>query len=727
MSILSISKVRSYCGPEPVNFDLSEPVTMIYGQNGSGKSTISSFFYRAGHPDYMQCKVTPPLNMRTLVFSQEYVMDLFSGPFQPGIFSLSEENAAVRTKIEKLEAKADKIKNKIEKIKAEKLKKEQMADQVRESCAERIRGSVAEIRTTALWNLMDGAKQGSRLYHAITEHKNVLTTSTAELNDEYKALQLSQGNRLPAVAALSLIDINSKDIELLSEVLIPSGNSTLSAAIARLGNADWVASGQGWLIDNVCPFCQKEVDADHLRREISALFDRSWEDCMIRLDTLMQRINEWLDTARRWSDELLLCPLADRNGTLINALNELIRGWSENVRLVEQKITTPSEPVYLKDLSEHTKSFNTAYEGLSVSIIEHNLRADNYQTEYHQLKQRLRSHIRQLSINAISTHNDQLAELDAEKNTLSAQKHQLTNELMSLNAEIHMLNGQIVNCSDTVNKINDGLEALGITGFKIRLHNSEQDAYCLERNHEVSQDGVFHTLSEGEKTLIAFLYFLETCQGRSSREELDIREKLIVIDDPISSLSQNYIFEIASLIQQQVIQNQISGKVLILTHSLFFFQEMLLSAKKKKNKNTGVPEGWRLYRLTKHTWSTASLITGKALMNDYQAMWHVLKESRNEQVASVIIPNTMRQILEYYFGFSGKSISFSSALERLAHEQRESGFRAFARYINRHSHADARNIKLLETASVAHYLGWFERVFEAVDAEHYRLMMAEEE
>lgn len=120
----------------------------------------------------------------------------------------------------------------------------------------------------------------------------------------------------------------------------------------------------------------------------------------------------------------------------------------------------------------------------------------------------------------------------------------------------------------------------------------------------------------------------------------------------------------------------------------------------------------------------ASLISGNALLNDYQAMWHVLRESRDDLVASVVIPNTMRQILEYYFGFSGKHAKLSVMLDRLARERGEPGFQAFARYINRHSHADARNIRLLETASVMNYLAWFERVFEAVeDLEHYELMM----
>ncbi|WP_261641142.1 AAA family ATPase [Erwinia mallotivora] len=73
------------------------------------------------------------------------------------------------------------------------------------------------------------------------------------------------------------------------------------------------------------------------------------------------------------------------------------------------------------------------------------------------------------------------------------------------------------------------------------------------REGENCDTPVFGSLSEGEKTLIAFLYFLETCTGRKSRDDNDQRKRLIVIDDPISSLSQNYVFEIAPRLQHPVL------------------------------------------------------------------------------------------------------------------------------------------------------------------------------
>ncbi|CAI1541370.1 AAA family ATPase [Serratia fonticola] len=727
MSILSVNGVRSYRGPDPVMFDFSNPVTMIYGQNGAGKSTISGYFYRPNHADFAGCSLLPSLDMRTLVFSQEYVTDIFNAPFQPGVFSLSEENTTVREEIAALEDEISRFRAEILTNESEHQKKNEMAARVREQCEEAIKGCVAEIKKTALWELMDGAKQGPRLYQAITSHTDTINTSTAELDAAFRQLQSSQGNHLSPLAELNMLLITKEETSLLALVLVPSGDSRLAAAIAQLGNAEWVAAGRTWLTEDVCPFCQNRVDAEHLRKEITSLFDRSWEDKMIRLEAIASQIRKWLDNAELWRTQVQACPLIDATNSVQLMLDALIQKWSGNLRLVESKIAAPSELVVLDDILSDVDNFNNAYAALAGRIFTHNHQADNYQTEYNQMGRRLRSHIRALSADAISSHDAQLSELSEASRELERNNRVLKERLKGLYEQIRSLNAQIINCSDTVENINFGLEALGVDGFKIVIHDVAQDSYRLERPGRESDEGIFDTLSEGEKTLIAFLYFLETCEGRTSRDEHDIREKLIVIDDPISSLSQNYIFEIASLIQQRVIKSHIAAKVIILTHSLFFFQEMLLSAQGRKDAN-GLPPGWLLYRVSKSPHSVASIISGNALLNDYQAMWHVLKESRDDQVASVVIPNTMRQILEYYFGFSGKHAKLSVTLDGLARERGEPGFRAFARYINRHSHADARNIKLLETASVAHYLAWFERVFVAVeDLEHYELMMGRDE
>lgn len=121
--------------------------------------------------------------------------------------------------------------------------------------------------------------------------------------------------------------------------------------------------------------------------------------------------------------------------------------------------------------------------------------------------------------------------------------------------------------------------------------------FPVEDKKNQDDDNIFRSLSEGEKTLIAFLYFLEKCRGKDRRDDIDTRDKLIVIDDPISSLSNNYIFEIASLIQHNIIKTKLAKKIIILTHNLFFFQEMILSSGVRASEDS--PRNWGLLRISR--------------------------------------------------------------------------------------------------------------------------------
>lgn len=87
-----------------------------------------------------------------------------------------------------------------------------------------------------------------------------------------------------------------------------------------------------------------------------------------------------------------------------------------------------------------------------------------------------------------------------------------------------------------------------------------------------------------------------------------MRDKLIVIDDPISSLSQNYVFDIASMIHHDIIEKGISSKIIILTHNLYFFHELIKLASKK---GINFKRDYFLGRINKNEFSTISAIDKK--------------------------------------------------------------------------------------------------------------------
>ncbi len=99
---------------------------------------------------------------------------------------------------------------------------------------------------------------------------------------------------------------------------------------------------------------------------------------------------------------------------------------------------------------------------------------------------------------------------------------------------------------------------------------------------EIEREGkkAFH-LSEGEKNLIAFCYFV------AKLEDVDTRDKrpIIWIDDPISSLDSNHIYFVYSLITEKILVRDSYEQLFITTHSLLFLKYLRVLSINNHNKN----------------------------------------------------------------------------------------------------------------------------------------------
>ena len=114
--------------------------------------------------------------------------------------------------------------------------------------------------------------------------------------------------------------------------------------------------------------------------------------------------------------------------------------------------------------------------------------------------------------------------------------------------------------TDFMNFLNDVLENLGI---QIQLVLSEEN-YYLQHSIEES-DLTIDDISEGEKNLLSLLYFYFELYLDNEQRQLNEAIKLIVIDDPISSLDDANKFYVL-----EIIKNMLSVKepqIFVLTHS----------------------------------------------------------------------------------------------------------------------------------------------------------------
>lgn len=113
----------------------------------------------------------------------------------------------------------------------------------------------------------------------------------------------------------------------------------------------------------------------------------------------------------------------------------------------------------------------------------------------------------------------------------------------------------------------------------------DKDKFVLKRGDHEMIRGPHRTLSDGEKTAIAFCYFI-ACVHCKVTSNSDYRKLFLVFDDPVTSMSYDFVFAIAQTLKNLSISDKeevsinpgkidgnksVRPELLILTHSSYFF------------------------------------------------------------------------------------------------------------------------------------------------------------
>lgn len=727
MAQLRIRGVRSYAPDRDICFDLSSKVTLIYGQNGSGKSTISGYFYDSQADKYRHCAFESPHISHFQVFNQEYIDSKFArSDYQPGIFTLSEANQESQDKIKSNNKERAKLSDSIDKLIEEIAQKKGMKETVIDSCAKDIFNRTVNDRKS-LSVFLDGAKIKRSFYERMvaTPLSNVRTT-TEELVDKWRILSQSEGKFVAEIHLPPINPLTEDTKKLMQEPIMPASSTQFSALIQKIGNADWVRQGQHYIHDDICPFCQQSFDIAAFSRELTQMFDESYQTSLGTLSQAAERLAQDCDSLAEFERRVATHSFVDEGSQILSLVKAVNKGFQILLQQLLNKIKEPSLKVQPESLQEPLFLLQNEVDAFNTRVRDNNRLAENFTQEKQSLYADVMAHLRGICEEFFIERDRQLGELQNEINSRLRDGGILEANKKQLDDETNALTGQLSDIQPTIDSINTNLRLLGITGFEIICHDAEMKLYRLRRGSEPEKSEVFKSLSEGEKTMVSFLYFIESCSGSLIPETIHPENKLIVIDDPISSLSHNYIYEVAALIKRKIIKSGAARHVVILTHNMFFFQEVLLNSGRLQD-NREAPVNWSLLRIIKSDYSSCVKLSMHEMLNEYQALWQTLKDVRDGKTQPVVLFNTMRNILEYYFSFACKTEKLKEALESLASEHSDAGeYDSFYRAINRHSHSDGRNLFSTGVIDKERYLSMFRKVFtQTDDDDHYLAMMGE--
>lgn len=681
---ITLNQVTSYKCPTTIETD--KKVNLVYGLNGTGKSTLAEYLYSRSDTCFENCNIEGLNDEEVMVYNQHFVKDYFYEQDNlKGIFTLSKENIEAKLKITDAE-------NEIAKLDIEKKSKLDLQESYKNDLfrkKQEAENRVWEIKGTYYGGDLEYCLSGfmgrkevlfSHLL-SIDKPERQPTKMIDELKKEVEAINDKSAKKydlLPKIEFLgSKIEIN----QLFKKVIIGNENSTVANLINKLGNPDWVRKGLEYLLlDNnemaICPFCQERTVSKALIENVKAYFGKSYEDDINELKKLSSEYESCIKSLPSIETYESSPFIIERKAELKSLFNNMTSCLGNNKLRIMDKLKAPSQEILIIESTSLINSINQFISEINKEISEHNNKIDNKETILSDIKLLFWNNMRWDYDQTIHTFTSYKIDIEKKIEDLIKQLSKIEEKINVQKQIIAEQQKKTVNIEEAIANINNKLLELGIDGFKIEKHSDV--LYKIVRAEEC--DNIFQTLSEGEKMIISFLYFCELCNGKKTASS-HTKKKIIVIDDPISSLSHIHIFNIGRVIKNDFFDSECFEQVFLLTHSLYFFYEMTEIDHKKRE------ERQKLFRIVKNGDGSRVLrMKYEEIQNDYQSYWSIVKD---EKQPAALIANCMRNIIEYFFNFIEKK-DLNNVFRKP--ELKAIKYQAFYRYINRESHSLGQNI-----------------------------------
>jgi wobble nucleotide-excising tRNase len=656
--IIKIKNCPSFIDFKPAS-DLPEftKYNLIYGWNGSGKTCFSRVLrsFEVGenyyeHPERQgefefELDNGTSINHKDLVafknirvFNKDFVDESVFGISGPKpIFFLGKESKEYKEKIIKIEDELEKLRKKIgyEKPALEKAKS--------------IKGKKLQDKARDIKNALTTTKQDKyrnydriKFEEAIRDNARKLKSSeNLKLSDERLVILIKsiQQTSKPEINNLSLPSFDLSEFEIkVQDILSKKVTSQIIEKLLTDQDLNkWVEKGLQIHREkslDVCAFCDQKIP----QKRFDALenhFNNEYRGIMQTLKELKQKghlrkLKGSFPESSDFYEDLVEEYLKNRNNA-----KEAIESFNKRVDsiliLLEQKELNP----FIK-LSLEEKTFALdSFEKINKIIKRHNKKTEDFENQIDKNKEELEDHY-------ISEFYPSYCENIEEINTLEGSCLALEKSIKDKEDEIKNIKENLVTYYIPAKQINKDLEQF-LGRDDIQLKATEiKEGYTITRNREIAKD-----LSEGEKTALAIVYFLT----KISEEGFDLKNSVVVIDDPVSSLDSNSIFQAFSFIKESV---KNAGQVFILTHHFDFFRQV-----KNWFSYKGKGEYFMVVCKAEQPCRNSSIIKLDKLLKEYESEYHFLfsvlyKYAKNNeyQLEKIYpLPNIARKFLESFLAF----------------------------------------------------------------------------
>lgn len=639
-------------------------LNIFYGWNYSGKTTIARLFNclerEELHKHYATCEFEiidqddnkfsetnlslPDKTVR--VFNTDFIRKnlKWDGEAFDPILLLGEESIEAGKEIEKRKAKIERI-NKITATLNTGYKT--LENEIENGLTNKALNIKTQLRLVELFTkthlrpIFKQVRQNHILHKVDSEsEQRLLENATASEDDKLPKLV----EYTPSISLSGLID---EVKELVKQV--PEFSKTINYFIENPEVAKWVESGLPFHEEkDECEYCGNTIP--QLRRDdLLAHFSDDLKNHKTLLNDLSDRVlvsklQAPLNTQRDFYQSL-----RDEFTRTSANLKESIKEYNKQLDglngILQTKKDKPFEKITdlsaIADCSETTSQHITAY---NLIILKNNESTDKFDENKTNSITALKKHYTALLI-------DELDPAKKEKKIAldQAREQSLKNTKLTLDTEILQIDAQISNAQKGREKLNEYIHSfLGREEIRVEVQkDGENDRFTLKRDNDNAVN-----LSEGEKTAIAFSFFLTKLL-----EIEDLKSAIVYIDDPISSLDSNHIFQVNALLKGFFFHQEDESsswelkcnQLFFSTHNYEFFTLLRELPLKKE-----LVEYYYIRRIDK---STATLERLPKAIRNYTSEYHYLfsvihrfhnSDNKGDYETLMNIPNAVRRFVELY-------------------------------------------------------------------------------
>jgi len=494
----------------------------------------------------------------------------------------------------------------------------------------------------------------------------------------------------------------------------------IAAMIKKLGNSDWVRTGRTYydVNDQVCPFCQQET-SEAFAKSLNDYFDESFISDSRAIDDLATNYTTDAERIRQQISSIITLPSRFLDAEKLRSEKELLDAkLNLNIQRIGEKKKEASQIVELESIVNVTNAIRLLIDNANQKITEHNNMVSNLDAERRTLTSQVWRFVLEELKADLASYTSKKSGLNSAISSMEQQIKDKGAEKAQKQTEIRALEKQTTSVQPTIDAINALLLSFGFQSFKLAPSQAGTSYKLIRRDGSDAKA----TLSEGEKTFLTFLYFYHLLKGSLSESGMT-ENRVVVFDDPVSSLDSEILFIVSSLIKglfdEVRVGNSRIKQVFVLTHNVYFHKEIAYN-QKRKDKALKEETFWVIRK--RDACSTIDKHDSNPIKTSYDLLWD---EVRRADRSKLTIQNTLRRILENYFKILG-GIDLHKLGEKFEGKEK-AVCSSLISWINDGSHFAHDDLYVsLDDAQVETCLKVFEDIFKKSDHHaHYRMMMGD--